>query len=176
MLTSTNCPVALPKGSRFRESRLLYVHDKYGRYPFGTVRAIFWLMVGEFLVSEWRFPMLAIHAERIGDLAVIECKGRVVRNEDVFKLRDAVRAQTGASIIALELSEIQAIGGGGLGMLAFLESWTRQHHIQFKLYDPSRAVIEGLVRNRSILNFEIAGFYEMMGILMRCETEQRMAA
>jgi anti-anti-sigma regulatory factor len=120
--------------------------------------------------------MLAIHVENLSGLTVIECKGRIVTSGAVFKLRDIVRAQVTARIIVLDLSEVKAIGGGGLGMLAFLENWTRQHHIQFKLYDPSPAVIEGLVRNRSTLNFEIAGFHEMMGILMRCERGQRLAA
>ena len=50
-------------------------------------------------------------------------------------------------------------------MLAFLERWAREHDIQFKLFSPSRAVLEGLVHNRSILDFEIASFHEMMGIL-----------
>jgi hypothetical protein len=34
--------------------------------------------------------MLALGTERIGDLAVVECKGRIVRSEDAFKLRHAV--------------------------------------------------------------------------------------
>jgi anti-anti-sigma regulatory factor len=121
-------------------------------------------------------PMVAIHAERIADLAVVGCKGRIVTSESVFELRDVVQAQTAARIIALDLSQVRAIGGGGLGMLVFLDRWARQHGIQFKLFSPSRAVVEGLVRNRSILNFEIPSFHEMMGILFRCESEHRLAA
>ena len=113
--------------------------------------------------------MLAIHVENLSDLTVVECKGRIVRDEEVFKLRDVVLTQAACRIIALDLSEVAAIGGGGLGMLAFLDRWARDHNIQFKLFSPSRPVVEGLVRNRSILDFEIATFHEMMRILFHAD-------
>jgi len=120
--------------------------------------------------------MLTIHVENLGDLAVVECKGRIMRSDSVFKLREIVLAQAASRIIALDLSEVEAIGGGGLGMLMFLERWAREHDIQFKLFSPSRSVVDGLVRNRSILNFEIATFREMMGILARCDSRYAIAA
>jgi anti-anti-sigma regulatory factor len=106
--------------------------------------------------------MVAIHAEKLHDLAVVECKGRIVRSDSVFKLRDFVQAQAPVRTIALDLSEVEAIDGGGLGMLAFLERWARQKGIGFKLFSPSRPVLQGLAQNRSILNFKITGFHEMM--------------
>jgi anti-anti-sigma factor len=109
--------------------------------------------------------MLDLHVENTNDLAVIEYKGRIFHSDAVFKLRDTVQAQATARIIVLDLSGVEAIGGAGLGMLAFLERWARQHEIQLKLFSPSRPVLEGLVHNRSILNFEIASFHEMMRIL-----------
>jgi anti-anti-sigma regulatory factor len=122
-------------------------------------------------------PMLAIYVENLSDLAVVECKGGMIRDESVFKLRDVVLAQTAARIIVLDLSEVGAIGGGGLQMLAFLDRWAREHGIQFKLFSPSRAVLEGLVQNRSILNFEIASFHEMMRILaMQDDAQYALAA
>jgi len=120
--------------------------------------------------------MLAIHTENHSDLAVVECKGRIVNSDSVFKLRDFVQAQAPARIIALDLSEIKAIGGAGLGMLAFLESWARHRNIHLKLFSPSKPVLEGLVQNRSILNFEIASFHEMMSLLADSDGEFAMAA
>ena len=120
--------------------------------------------------------MLTIHVENLNDLAVVECKGRIVTSDAVFKLRDVVRAQVNARIIALDLSEVKAIGGGGLGMLAFLERWARDNNIQFKLFSPSRAVLEGLVHNRLVLDFEIASFHEMMGILCHSDNTYSLAA
>ena len=115
--------------------------------------------------------MLAIHVENLNDLTVIECKGRILRSEEVFKLRDVVRAQVTARIIALDLSEVKAIGGAGLGMLVFLARWARQHNIQLKLFSPSPSVLEGLAQNRSIPNFEIATFHEMMEILAQADPD-----
>jgi anti-anti-sigma regulatory factor len=120
--------------------------------------------------------MLALHVENMSDLAVIECKGRIFHSDAVFELRDTVQAQATARIIVLDLSEVEAIGGAGLGMLAFLERWARQYDVQFKLFNPSRAVLEGLVHNRSILNFEIASFHEMMGILADADYHYSVAA
>jgi len=120
--------------------------------------------------------MLAIQVENLNDLTIIECKGRIIRSESVFKLRDVVRAQAEARVIALDLSAVEAIGGGGLGMLAFLDHWAHDHDIQLKLFSPSRSVVDGLVSNRSILNFEIPTFHEMMDILADSDSQYRLAA
>jgi len=120
--------------------------------------------------------MLAIRVETLGELAIVECKGRIVRSESVFKLSEAVLAQASSRIIVLDLSEVEAIGGGGLGMLVLLERWARDRRIQFQLSNPSRAVVQGLVNNRSILNFEIATFQEMMGILAHSDGRYSPAA
>ncbi|MFY9907799.1 MAG: STAS domain-containing protein [Terriglobales bacterium] len=108
--------------------------------------------------------MLNINVETFNDLAVVECKGRIVRDDAVFKLRYIVQALTPARTIALDLSEVKAISGGGLGMLAFLERWARENDIRLKLYCPSPAVVQGLAQNRSLANFEIATFPEMMKV------------
>jgi len=120
--------------------------------------------------------MLAIRAENLGELAVVECRGRIVQSDSVFKLRDVVQAQGTAHTIALDLSEIKAIGGGGLGMLVFLERWARQHDIRLKLFCPSASVLEGLAQNRSIMNFEIAIFHDMVDILAHSDHSYGLAA
>lgn len=120
--------------------------------------------------------MLAINIEKLNDLAVVECKGRIVHSDSVFQLRDVVQAQAAARIIALDLSEVKVIGGGGLGMLAYLERWARERKIRLKLFCPSSSVLEGLAQNRSIVNFEIASFHEMMEILAHADRRYSMAA
>jgi hypothetical protein len=37
--------------------------------------------------------MLSVYIENIGEMAVIECAGRIVRSEAAFKLREAVNSQ-----------------------------------------------------------------------------------
>jgi hypothetical protein len=70
--------------------------------------------------------MLNVVIENIGELAVVECEGRIVQREAAVKLRKAVTSQTDARIVVLELSEVHAIEGGGLGMLVFLRGWAKR--------------------------------------------------
>ena len=59
--------------------------------------------------------MTNIHVDQVGEMAVIECEGRFVRSDEAFRLRDAVTAQRNAHVIVLDLTEMRAIGGGGIG-------------------------------------------------------------
>jgi anti-anti-sigma regulatory factor len=99
--------------------------------------------------------MLNLTVENIGDLAVVECEGRLVRSEAAFKLRQAVTSQSKARMVVLELSEVYAIEGGGLGMLVFLKQWARDHNIRFMLFNPSKCVRDGLKSVRAISEFYI---------------------
>ncbi len=106
--------------------------------------------------------MLNVHIEKVGDTAVVECEGRIVRSEAAFTLRDAITSQKDARIVVLDLSEVTAIEGGGLGMLAFLQGWTQAHHIRLKLFNPSQSVRDKLEHASSIWAFEIATLDETM--------------
>jgi anti-anti-sigma factor len=119
--------------------------------------------------------MLTIRVENLNELAVVECKGRIIRSDSVYKLRDVVMAQESPTIV-LDLSEVQAIGGGGLGMLALLDRWARKHNVHLKLFSPSKAVVDGLEQTRSMSSFEIASFHEMMGLLSHSEARYSLAA
>src|SRR5664279_2760978 len=84
--------------------------------------------------------MLNVTVENIGELAVVECEGRLVQGEAAFKLREAVTSQRDARIVVINLSDVDTIEGGGLGMLVFLQRWARDHNIRFLLSDPSESV------------------------------------
>src|ERR1700747_3066543 len=120
--------------------------------------------------------MLALGTERIGDLAVVECKGRIVRSQDAFRLRDTVMSLGDSRIIVLDLSDVSAIEGGGLGMLQFLHRWAYDHAIQLKLFSPARSVRERLQRATSVTEFDIATLHEMMGILANADSHFALAA
>jgi anti-anti-sigma regulatory factor len=109
--------------------------------------------------------MLSIHIDNIGDLAVIECEGRLVRSDAAFQLRQAVTSQLDARTIVLELSEVSAVEGGGLGMLLFLQRWAYDHDIRLKLFNPTKAVRERLERANSMPEVEVATLDEMVAIL-----------
>jgi anti-anti-sigma regulatory factor len=101
---------------------------------------------------------------------VVECEGRIVRSESAFKLRNAITSQNAARVIVLDLSGVDTIEGGGLGMLVFLERWAWEHDKRFKLFNPSRAVRERLDRASSMSAFEIATLDEMMALLARADS------
>jgi len=119
---------------------------------------------------------LDLQIEKIGDLAVIECEGRVVRSEAAFKLRQAVTSLRNARIIVLDLSEVRAIEDGGLGMLLFLQRWAYSHDIQFKLFNPTRSVLDRLELVNSIAELKIATLHEMMELLANADRRYAVAA
>ncbi|OLC94390.1 MAG: hypothetical protein AUH86_14505 [Acidobacteria bacterium 13_1_40CM_4_58_4] len=120
--------------------------------------------------------MLSVHIEKVGDMAVVECEGRIIRSEAAFMLRNAVTSQTEARIVVLDFSELDAIGGGGLGMLMFLQRWAYDHYIRLKLFNPSRSVRERLEHAGSMPAFEIATLDEMMAFLARADSRYALAA
>jgi anti-anti-sigma regulatory factor len=119
--------------------------------------------------------MLNVTVENIGELAVVECEGRIVQSEAAFKLREAVTSQTDARIVVLKLSEVHAIEGGGLGMLVFLQRWARDHNIRFMLFDPSKCVRDGLKRVRAISEFYIPTLDDMMSLLTYADSRYAAA-
>ena len=120
--------------------------------------------------------MLNVTVASIGELAIFGCEGRIVERESASKLREAVTSQTDARIVVLELSEVRAIGGGGLGMIAFLQRWAREHNIRFLLFHPSKAVEGQLTRARSIAQFYIASLEEMRALLAYANSRYALAA
>jgi anti-anti-sigma factor len=126
--------------------------------------------------QRWEEVMLNVTVANIGELAVVECEGRIVQGRAAHKLREAVTSQTDARIIVLELTEVHAIGGGGLGMLVFLQRWAREHHIRFLLFNPSNSVQSRLKRARSIAEFYLPSLEEMRALLAYANSRHALAA
>ena len=120
--------------------------------------------------------MLSIRSENVGEMAVIECEGRIVRSEAAFELRKAVNLQSDARIIVLDLSEVTAIESGGLGMLVFLQRWAQDHDIRFKLFNPCRSVRERLKKVHSMSEFDIPTLDELMAVLVQADPRHAIAA
>jgi anti-anti-sigma factor len=117
-----------------------------------------------------------IHVDKVGEMAVVECEGRFVRSDEAFKMRDAVTSQRDARIIVLDLTEMLAIGGGGIGVLVFLQRWCRDHDIRFKLFNPSRSVRERLESTNAMSEFDIASLDEMMALLGQADPRYALAS
>ena len=120
--------------------------------------------------------MLKVHIDNIGDLAIVECEGRIVQSDAAFKLREAVTSQRDARTVVLELSEVSAVEGGGLGMLVFLQRWAHDHDIRLKLFNPSKFVRERLKKTSSMSEFEFPTLDEMMALLAQADRRYAVAA
>lgn len=120
--------------------------------------------------------MLHVHIDKVGELAVVECEGRVVRSDAAFKLRNAVISLRDTRIIVIDLSRVRVIEGGGLGMLTFLRRWAQDHDIQFKLFNPAKAVRDRLEAVNSFPQSDFASLHEMMDLLQRGGRQYSCAA
>ena len=60
--------------------------------------------------------MFNVNIEIVGDVAVVQCEGRIVHSEAAYRLRDAILSQRNARVVVVELSDVDTIEGGGLGM------------------------------------------------------------
>jgi anti-anti-sigma regulatory factor len=125
--------------------------------------------------NAWEEVMLNVAVENMGELAVVECEGRIVPSEAAFKLREAVTSQTDARIVVIDLSEVDAIEGGGLGMLVFLQRWAQDRHIRLKLFNPRQSVRDRLEQVNSMQEFYIATLDEMMALLAYANTRYALA-
>jgi ABC-type transporter Mla MlaB component len=77
-----------------------------------------------------------------------------------------VAQQRGARVVLLNLSGVQALDGGGLGMLIFLQMWTHDRGIRLKVFDPATGVRRSLERTRSAAAaVEIAAMGEVLSLL-----------
>ena len=115
--------------------------------------------------------MPSVNVDNVGEMAIIECAGKFVRSFAACKLRDAVTSQTEARVVVLDLTEMRAIDGGGLGVLVLLKRWAQEHGIRFKVFNPCKTVRDKLQH----ADFDIATLEQMMSLLNRIDNEYACA-
>ena len=109
--------------------------------------------------------MFGVHQEKIGDVSVIICKGRMAGCAAARELGDEVRRHEDARVVLLDLSELVSLGADVMGILVVLQVWTRGLGIQFKLFDPPFGMLHNLQRLRSTATFEIATIDDVLFLL-----------
>jgi anti-anti-sigma factor len=112
---------------------------------------------------------LQIESSRAGDVAILQCKGRLVRGNPILALRDAVTRHHDARIIVLDLTALENLDGGGLGMLVMLYRWAREHDVQIKLVNANPFVREMLDRTRLSCVFDMSSVEDAVEILCSAE-------
>jgi anti-sigma B factor antagonist len=113
---------------------------------------------------------LHIKKEQTGDVAVLQCAGKMVSNEALCLLTDVVTGLSQARVIVLDLSEVSTLGAHGLGTLVYLHNWACANDIQLKLVNPSKLVQELLELTRLTSVLHISSVDDVIQIF--CVSEQ----
>lgn len=85
-----------------------------------------------------------LELEKTGEVAVLKCAGRIVRGKSLYRLRNAVTSLSPLRVVVLDLSEVELLDGGGLGMLVFLHNWASFKGIRLNVVNPSHRIREML--------------------------------
>lgn len=81
--------------------------------------------------------MLRVHTRNLGDAAVLSLQGRLISGE-TRTLREAVRAQSNAKAIVLDLGRVTAIDAYGLGLMLELRRLSDAKGVRFRLMNVSK--------------------------------------
>ena len=81
--------------------------------------------------------MLKVHTRNLGDAAILSLHGRLISGE-TRALREAVRAQTDAKSIVLDLARVTAIDAYGLGLMLELRRLSDRKGVRFKLMNVNK--------------------------------------
>jgi anti-anti-sigma factor len=111
--------------------------------------------------------MLTMNVEKLKDLAIVRCIGRMVRGENIRPLKGVAIAANDTRLIVMDLSEVESIDAAGLSALISLHHWSRSRGIQLRLVNPSRFVLEMLNRSRLNLVFDISSFHDGLAAIGR---------
>jgi anti-anti-sigma factor len=119
--------------------------------------------------------MLTVRNERVGDVVIIKCAGRIVRGQEAA-LRNAVLQEKLARMVVLDLTVIELIDAGGLNLLVFLRRWTEDNRTHLKLVNPRPFVREMLTRTHLNCVFDISSFHDVLSVVCSGQRESVRAA
>jgi anti-anti-sigma factor len=105
--------------------------------------------------------MLKVHAKRLGNVAILCLKGRVVTGETVA-LRKAVDSESDVSAVVLDLARVNTIDAGGLGVMLELREQTESKGIDFKLMNVTKLVSRVLEITHLNSVFEVTSGTEIL--------------
>jgi anti-anti-sigma factor len=117
---------------------------------------------------------LHITMEQTGDVGVLQCAGRLVRGDALHILKDAVTSLSRLRVVILDLSEVEMLDGGGIGILVFLHNWTRVKGIQLKLENPSSLAREMLMRTRLTSVLHVSSMDDVVKIFCNSDTAENV--
>ncbi|MBZ5655490.1 MAG: STAS domain-containing protein [Acidobacteriia bacterium] len=108
---------------------------------------------------------LTYQIECLHDVAVVGCSGRMVRGATLDEFRMRLERLENLRVLVLDLSGIEQMDAGGLGVLLMLRRWALQEKVQLKLVNPSAFVRRVLEATHLNSVFEISSLEEALSIL-----------
>ena len=112
-----------------------------------------------------------INMEQTGDVAVLQCAGRMAGPEALSLLKDAVTSLLELRVAVLDLSKVEIIDAGGLGMLVSLHNWACVNRIQLKLVHPSKPVRQMLELTRLTAVLDISSVEDVVQMFCTANRE-----
>jgi anti-anti-sigma factor len=85
--------------------------------------------------------------QKDADITLVRCSGRIVQGDGAADLLRAVMAQESRRI-QIDLSRVNSIDAGGLGVLARLARWAKDGERSIQLVNPSKRVRAALESTR----------------------------
>ncbi len=119
---------------------------------------------------------LKYQIECLQDVAVVGCSGRLVRGKALDEFRCRLEQLHSLRMLVLDLSNVEQLDAGGLGVLLLLRRWAMQNSVQMKLVNPSPFVLRVLQATHLTSVFEISSLEEALCILQAQEFPPRRYA
>ena len=89
--------------------------------------------------------MLKIQTRNLGNIAVLSLQGRIV-NGETATLREAVRAQSSAGAIVLDVAGVSTIDASGLGLLLQVRNEFQARGVRLRVMNASGLVASSIRR------------------------------
>ena len=112
-----------------------------------------------------RYMELKYQIECLQNVAIVGCSGRLVRGAALDEFRRRLERLEHLRVLVLDLSDVEQMDAGGLGVLLMLRRWAVQQEVQLKLVNPSAFVRRVLVATHLNSVFEISSLEEALCIL-----------
>jgi anti-anti-sigma factor len=103
--------------------------------------------------------------ERLQDVAVVRCSGRMVRGAALDGFRRAIEQIDRLRVLVLDLSDVQQLDAGGLGTLLLVRRWAIQNSARLKLVNPPVFFRRVLEATKLTSVFEISSLKDALQIL-----------
>jgi anti-anti-sigma factor len=113
--------------------------------------------------------------ERIEDVAVVRCSGRMVRGAALDGFRRRIEQLDRLRVVVLDLSEVQQIDAGGLGTLLLVRRWAYRNSTLLNLVDPPVFFRRMLEATHLSSVFQISSLKDAIGILRPAQCPPRFA-